>query len=61
MEEELWKLKDHKTPLFTKLKEHFNFKSKKELFDFLHLQVQEKRERNHSFKGKENILKAFFR
>ncbi|MFC0778232.1 hypothetical protein [Flavobacterium sp. HJSW_4] len=43
---------DHK-PTIKKLKEHFNFKSKKELFDFLHLAgSREKDKEIYNFKGK---------
>jgi len=43
---------DHK-PTIQKLKEHFNFKSKKELFEFLHLTgSREKDKEIYNFKGK---------
>lgn len=43
---------DHK-PTIQKLKEHFNFKSKKELFDFLHLTgSRDKTKEIYNFKGK---------
>ena len=43
---------DHK-PTIQKLKEHFNFKSKKQLFDFLHLTgSREKDKEIYNFKGK---------
>ena len=43
---------DHK-PTIQKLKEHFKFKSKKELFDFLHLTgSRDKAKEIYNFKGK---------